>query len=114
MHRAKERGYDNACRDFGPREILAVWGATGKTGCITTSKRGRGRAGLEALRAVRHLAAGRQGLSAQPTSSSERPVDPTVRHGDAGDVAADMLFERGAPGHEAESQAIVDHGEPAT
>jgi hypothetical protein len=78
------------------------------------AKRWRGRARLEALTAVRHLAGGQQGLSAQPTSSSERPVDPTVRHGDAGDMAADMLFERGAPGHEAESQAIVDHGEPAT
>jgi hypothetical protein len=58
----------------------------------------------------------RPSLRSQPQSSQpcERPVDSTAGHDGAGDVAADMLFERGAPGHEAESEAIVDHGEPAT
>ena len=32
----------------------------------------------------------------------------------AEDVAADMLFERRPPGHEAKSHAIVDHRELAT
>lgn len=44
----------------------------------------------------------------------ERPVDFTAGHGGAEDVAADMLFERRPPEHEAESHDIVDHREPAT
>jgi hypothetical protein len=58
----------------------------------------------------------RPSLRSQPQSSRpcERPIDFTAGHDGARDVAADMLFERGAPGHEAKSQAIVDHSEPAT
>ena len=58
----------------------------------------------------------RLSFRSQPQSSRacERPVDSTAGYGDAGDVAADVLFERGAPGHEAESEAVVDHSEPAT
>jgi len=48
-----------------------------------------------------------------PKPAAERPVHIAARHRDAGDVAADMLFEGGAPGHEAESEPVVDHREPA-
>src|SRR5260221_8933818 len=49
----------------------------------------------------------------QPLRPPKRPVHIASRHRDAGDVAADMLFEGGAPGDEAESEPVVDHGEPA-
>jgi hypothetical protein len=50
----------------------------------------------------------------KPQFPCERPVDSTAGYDGAGDVAADMLFKGGTPGHEAESQPIVDHSEPAT
>src|SRR5258708_27605341 len=49
----------------------------------------------------------------QPSRPSERPVDSAAGHGNAGDVAADMPFEGGLPGNEAESEPVIDHGEPA-
>ncbi len=38
---------------------------------------------------------------------------PPSRAGDAGDVAAELLFEGGRPGHELEAKTVVDHGEAA-
>jgi hypothetical protein len=49
----------------------------------------------------------------QPSRPSERPVDSAAGHGDTRNVAADTLFEGGLPGHEAESEPVIDHGEPA-
>src|SRR5690606_9103127 len=45
--------------------------------------------------------------------ASEVPIDAAIVAGDAGDVTADLLFERGRPGHELEAKAVVDHGEAA-
>lgn len=50
---------------------------------------------------------------AEPPVAAEAPVDPATRAGDAGDVAPELLFEGGRPGHELEAQAVVDHGEAA-
>jgi hypothetical protein len=54
------------------------------------------------------------GLQSQPSRSCKRPIDVAAGHGGAGDVATDVLIECGAPGREAESEPVVDHGEPAT
>jgi len=49
----------------------------------------------------------------EPSAAAEAPVDPAIRAGDARDVAAELLFEGGRPGHELEAEAVVDHGEAA-
>ena len=52
-------------------------------------------------------------LTGRAPVAAEAPVDPAIRAGDAGDVAAELLFEGGRPGHELEAEAVVDHGEAA-
>ena len=43
----------------------------------------------------------------------ETPIYAAVGAGDAGDVLADMFFDGRRPGHELETEAVVDHGEAA-
>src|SRR6516165_9046036 len=52
-------------------------------------------------------------LQPEPAISAEAPVDPAIASCDAGDMAPELLFEGGRPGHELEAQAVVDHGEAA-
>src|SRR3990167_7759943 len=53
------------------------------------------------------------GLEAEPALAAQRPVDAAAGADDAGHLAAELLFEGAGPGNEAETQAIVDHGEAA-
>jgi hypothetical protein len=50
---------------------------------------------------------------ADSSLAAEAPIDPAVAARDAGDMAAEMLFEGRRPRHELETQAVVEHGEPA-
>src|SRR5579885_3215131 len=50
---------------------------------------------------------------ADPPLAAEAPVDPAVAACDAGDRSAEMLFERRRPRHELETEAVVEHREPA-
>ena len=49
----------------------------------------------------------------EPALSTKTPVDAAARQHDAGDLPTELLFQRGAPGHELEAEAIIDHREPA-
>src|SRR5690606_34980988 len=51
--------------------------------------------------------------AAQASLSPETPVDSSIASRHAGDVATDLLFKGGRPGHELEAEAVVDHGEAA-
>jgi hypothetical protein len=42
---------------------------------------------------------------------AETPFDPAVLFGNAGDMTAELLFERRRPWVESKTQAAVDHGE---
>src|SRR3546814_14519679 len=51
--------------------------------------------------------------SPQVTAPAQTPIDPAARFHRTHDMLAQMLVERGPPGNERETQAIVDHCEPA-
>src|SRR3546814_18818238 len=53
----------------------------------------------------------RQQSQPKPLAAAERPVDLPARSHGAGDVAAEMRLECGAPGCELEAKPIVDHRE---
>src|SRR3972149_35718 len=52
-------------------------------------------------------------LQAEPALPAEAPVDAAVRSGDAGDVLAEIAFQRRRPRHELEAEPVIDHGEAA-
>ncbi len=52
-------------------------------------------------------------LQAESALAAEAPVDAAVGSGDAGDVLAEIAFQRRRPGHELEAEPVVDHGEAA-
>src|SRR3546814_10410562 len=49
----------------------------------------------------------------QVTAPAQTPIDPAARFHRTHDMLAQMLVERGPPGNERETHAIVDHCEPA-
>src|SRR3546814_12436690 len=53
----------------------------------------------------------RQQSQPKPLAAAERPVDLPARSHGAGDVAAEMRLECGAPGCELEAKPILDHRE---
>ena len=50
-------------------------------------------------------------LQAQPPFPAEAPLDTTVIALQAADVLPDALLEKRLPGHELETEPVVDHGE---
>src|SRR5207253_4730032 len=59
------------------------------------------------------LSASLDASESESALSTKAPVDPAARQHDAGHMPTELLFQRGAPGHELEAQPIVDHREPA-
>src|SRR3546814_16187177 len=49
----------------------------------------------------------------QVTAPAQTPIDPAARFHRTHDMLAQMLVERGPPGNERDTHAIVDHCEPA-
>jgi hypothetical protein len=47
----------------------------------------------------------------EPALSTKTPVYSAARQHDAGHLPTELLFQRRAPGHELEAEAIVDHRE---
>src|SRR3990170_372802 len=52
-------------------------------------------------------------LQAESALPAEATVDAAVRSGDAGDVLAEIAFQRRRPGHELEAEPVIDHGKAA-
>jgi hypothetical protein len=50
---------------------------------------------------------------AQVKLACKTPLDAAARHHDARDVPAEVLLQRGPPGHQLEPESVVDHGKPA-
>jgi hypothetical protein len=50
-------------------------------------------------------------LQAEPSVSSQRPLDATVAAHKAADMLANAYLEEGLPGHELKTEPVVDHGE---
>ena len=55
----------------------------------------------------------RDASESEPALATKSPADAAARQHDAGDLAADVLLEGWAPGHEPEAEAIIDHRKPA-
>ena len=49
----------------------------------------------------------------EPALSTKTPIDSPARQHHAGHLTAKLLFQRGPPGHELETETIVDHRKPA-
>lgn len=49
----------------------------------------------------------------EPALSSKAPVDPPTRHHCADNLMTELLFQGRTPGHQLETEAIIDHREPA-
>ena len=49
----------------------------------------------------------------EPALSTKTPVDTAARQHDAGHLPTELLFQRGAPWHELEAEAIIDHRKSA-
>jgi hypothetical protein len=60
---------------------------------------------------IRAIIAGRS--ESEPALSTKAPVYSAARQHDAGHLPTELLFQRGAPGHQLEAEAIIDHREPA-
>ena len=49
----------------------------------------------------------------EPALSAKAPVNCAAWQHNAGDLAAEVTFQRRTPGHKLEAEAIIDHREPA-
>ena len=59
------------------------------------------------------LSASRGVSKSQSALSTETPVNSSAWQHNAGDLATELLFQGWTPGHELETETIIDHGEPA-
>src|SRR3546814_6844862 len=50
---------------------------------------------------------------AEPPFAAEAPIDAAIAARETGDMAAELLFEGRRPGHELETEAVIDHREAA-
>lgn len=47
-----------------------------------------------------------------PTLPPKTPINPAGMRHNACDLSPELLLQSGSPGHQLESEPIVDHGEP--